>query len=364
MHFAPPRQALPLLLLAFLALLAALWAGLIRLGWAWPPLQALWVAYHGPLMIGGFLGTLVSLERASALATWLKHPWPYLAPLAAALGGLLMLLGLPLGFAQALLTVGSAMLVVIFGVIYQRHLDTAHGVMGLGAVLWLLGNGLWWSGWPLYRVVPLWIVFLILTIAGERLELARILILHRTARWLFNGCVVGLLLSLGMALFDFTWGVRLSGVSLAALGLWLWHFDLARRTVRHQAGLPRFIAACLLPGYVWLIFTGALWLIGAASFAAGPLYDAMLHAALVGFVFSMIFGHAPIILPALTGRAITYHWRLYVPLVVLHLALILRISGDLALGLPLRQWGGLLNAVAILLFLGNQLLSLRMANRG
>jgi hypothetical protein len=59
---------LPLLGLAGAALLAGLWAGLVRLGWAVPPGHPAWVANHGPLMISGFLGTLISLERAVALA--------------------------------------------------------------------------------------------------------------------------------------------------------------------------------------------------------------------------------------------------------------------------------------------------------
>ena len=42
----------------------------------------------------------------------------------------------------------------------------------------------------------------------------------------------------------------------------------------------------------------------AQFFSAGPRYDAMLHSIFLGFVFSMIFAHAPIILPTITGLAI------------------------------------------------------------
>ena len=70
-------QRLPLLALSILALLAALWAGLVRLGWSLPvgPPGVLYVA-HGPLMVCGFLGTLISLERAVALG----EGWSYAAP--------------------------------------------------------------------------------------------------------------------------------------------------------------------------------------------------------------------------------------------------------------------------------------------
>jgi len=95
---------------------------------------------------------------------------------------------------------------------------------------------------------------------------------------------------------------------------------------------------------------GALWLV-AGGIMAGPLYDAMLHAIFLGFVFAMIFGHAPLIFPSVLGRPMAYLPASYVPLIVLHGSLALRVAGDL-LGQPvLRRWGGLLNGVALLLFL-------------
>jgi hypothetical protein len=67
-------------------------------------------------------------------------------------------------------------------------------------------------------------------------------------------------------------------------------------------------------------------------------------------VFSLIFGHGPIILPALTGLSVTYHSSFYVFLVVLHGSLIIRVIGNLTGMVALRQWGGMLNFVAVLLF--------------
>ena len=60
----PGRLIMPFVVLA---LLAALWAGLLRLGWRLPPLQPQLAGAHGPLMVVGFLGTLIALERAVAL---------------------------------------------------------------------------------------------------------------------------------------------------------------------------------------------------------------------------------------------------------------------------------------------------------
>ncbi len=73
--------------------------------------------------------------------------------------------------------------------------------------------------------------------------------------------------------------------------------------------------------------------------AAGPLYDAVLHAVFVGFVFSMIFGHAPIIFPSVLGRPIPYRSFFYVHAALLHAALAARLVGDLLLLPSLRVWG-------------------------
>ena len=87
-------------------------------------------------------------------------------------------------------------------------------------------------------------------------------------------------------------------------------------------------------------------------------YDAFLHTILVGFVFSMIFGHAPIIFPAILGVPISYRPAFYVHLILLHLSLTIRILGDLVNQHDIRRWGGLLNEMAILLFLGMTIYSI------
>lgn len=65
----------------------------------------------------------------------------------------------------------------------------------------------------------------------------------------------------------------------------------------------------------------------------------------------MIFGHAPIIVPAVAGLAIPYRPR-FAPCAAARLAH-LRIGADSASWLPGRQWGGMLNAVAVVLFFLN-----------
>ncbi|HEX7974081.1 MAG TPA: hypothetical protein VF498_06715 [Anaerolineales bacterium] len=354
-HVDPKQSALriPLLALGVLLLLAALWTGLIRLGWAWPHLLPLLPAYHGPLMVSGFLGTLVSLERAVAL----HKRWTYLAPLLSGLGGLALLVDRTGLVGPFLLTLGSLGLVALFGVILQRHFARYTAVMALGSLAWLAGNLLWLAGRPIYTIVLWWAAFLVLTIAGERLELGRLVRLSRLAEGLFLGAIGLFLAGLIWSVFALAPGVRLAGIGMLALGAWLLRYDIARRTLR-KPGLPRFAAFCLLSGYLWLGFAGILALVYGAP-VAGLRYDALLHAIFIGNIISMIFGHAPIIFPAILGLPISFDPFFYAPLGLLHFSLLLRIGGDLAGSQPARLWGGLLNAIAILLFLALVGLSLR-----
>lgn len=339
------RQMLrfPLMCFGFLALLTGVWGGLLRLGWAWPQWSPTLAVLHGPLMVCGFLGTLIGVERAVAL----DRLWPYAAPALTALGTLALLVGGP---GALLMTLGSVGLVAVFGVILQRQCVLATVIMALGAGLWTVGNSLWLAGMPLAQVVPWWSGFLVLTIAGERLELSSILRLSRRQRGLFLGAVGLYVAGLGVSHLSWVLGVQLTGLGLLALAGWLLRYDIARRTVR-QRGETRFIAVCLLSGYVWLgVGGGLVWHF--AGVMAGPAYDAMLHAVFVGFVLAMIFGHAPVILPALLRRTGSpYHAALYAPLALLHMALLLRLLGDVTAWWPGRLWGGLGNVLALGVFL-------------
>ena len=348
--FAGSRRhwRMPLMALGGLSLLAAVWGGLLRLGWALPAPVASVVPAHGPLMVTGFLGTLIGLERAVAV----KRSWAYGAPLLTGVGALSLLAGAPQPAAQALMAAGGALLVAVFVHLSLRYPALHFGVMTLAALLWVVGIGLWSLGAPLHRVAGWWAGFLVLTIAGERLELSRLLSLSARSRALFVLAAGLVVAGLAVGLVQHPAGVRLAGIGLLALAAWLLRHDIAWHTLG-KAGRPRFMAICLLSGHLWLAVAGLLWVALGEAFVAGPHYDAMLHSVFLGFVFSMIFGHALIILPAVLGVALPYRGAFYAHWALLHLSLLLRVAGDLTGSAAAARWGGLGNALTIAVFMVN-----------
>ena len=78
-------------------------------------------------------------------------------------------------------------------------------------------------------------------------------------------------------------------------------------------------------------------------------YDAMVHTFFLGFTFSMIFAHGPVILPGVLGIAAKpWHFVLYVWLFLLHSSWITRVAADTVVNFQLRKISGLLSAVSII----------------
>jgi hypothetical protein len=319
----PPAARAPLLVLGFIALAAGVAGGLGRSG-AGIAAPAAGIAWHGALMASAFFGTLIALERAVAIG----RLWAYAAPAASGLGGIALL------FERAEIAFG---LFVLAGLVFalasvfihfrQRALHT--GVLALGALCLLGANGWLAAAAAVERALPLWLAFFALTIGGERLELSRLSPVPRAARQLFGVLSVAVVCAAALA-----WNPIL-GALFVAIAAWLGRYDLATRTVRAK-GITRYIAVCLLSGYVWLAVGGALLALGLAR-------DAALHAILLGFVFSMVFGHAPVILPAVLRVALPYRPVFYLPLAVLHAGVLLRF---LAL-----ETAAYVNAAAVALFI-------------
>lgn len=334
---------LPFLIPGAVALMAALLAGLERLGISLPFDAAELSLKHGPLMVAGFLTTVIGLERAVAL----QSGWTFLAPAFSGIGALLYLAGV--SFAPGLMAAGGLVL-ALSGLEGMRRQPALYSViMALGGCAGAAATFFWAFGAEIPSAIGSWMAFLALTIAGERLELTRFLPPRKGRTPSLILLVIVILLGSAASLLDTSMAPRLLGAGLFGLAVWLAIFDIARRNLK-QTGLPRFIGLALAAGYFWLGL-GGLALIDHGIPPGGYEYDAVLHVLFIGFVFSMIFGHGPVILPAVLKREAPYHPILLAWLGLLHLGLVVRLYGDhFAQEVP-RQIGGALNELAILLFI-------------
>ncbi len=327
-------------------LLTGLYAGLVLLGVPVPLILSERLAdLHSTLLVFGFVGTLISLERAVAL----RARWAYLAPGLLAVGSILTLTPMPVAVGKAVVTVGLVVHLLQYRAIWRRQPMTATAVQAVGVAVAVAAAVAWAGGVGAPSLVPLLAAFLVLTIAGERLELARMLAPGVAA----ERVVFGLSLALGfgsvVSLVMPVVAVPLCGTILLALVAWLLRHDIARLTIR-QSGLPRFVAVCVYAGYTWLALAGLAWLLGGAR-TEGPVYDAATHAIFLGFVITMIMAHAPLILPAVLRVSIPYHPALYVPVALLQLSLLVRVvAGDAWQSTIALQAGGIGAIVAIVLF--------------
>ena len=200
----------------------------------------------------GFLLTLIGLERAATTTTDGSTACRVLSILSM----LSLLIDLPSAITAALLAAGAALLLTWFFVeLYKRQHEEHFVIMALSAAVLACGNLLWLTETTLHRIVPWWAGFLILMIAGERLELTR---LRSPKPWvpvLFRLAVIIFIAGLVTSPWEFRLGVRIAGAGMIAIALWLLRYDLAWQSIK-QPGLPRFMAASLIAGYFWLAIGG------------------------------------------------------------------------------------------------------------
>ena len=342
---------------AVVAMLAGLDAAMMMIDLPAPVDASRLPEVHGFLLVLGFVGTLVSLERAVALGTRAGLA----APALLGIGALLLVSPAPLAVGRATLLAGAISLTLVYVPLWRRQRDDAVLIQAGGAVLAVGAAALWLGGVAVPALLPWLVGFVVLTIAGERVDLARLTI-GSTAPALALATVF-----MGAVLATLLWptvGYPLAGVVLVVLVCWFAANDVARRTV-NATGLPRFSAACMLGGYLWLGVAGSIWMLGGAALD-GVRYDAVVHAVFLGWTMSMIIAHAPVILPAVLRRPLPYHPALWAPAGLLHLSLALRLWAGDGLGSP-TAWriGGTLNIASLLLFAGTAVwLSVTAARTG
>lgn len=338
--------------LALASLVTGLGAGLARLGLLDLALSV--SDRHSVFMLCGFFGTLISLERAVAQGSAAALAVPAVSGI-----GAVLIWFEPQSAALAFLAAGAGLAVLSAqAALALRTLFSA--VLLVAAVLWPIGTGVWLITGDPALAAYIWLGFLILTITAERIELSRL----RQRGPLQAGLLVLLVAVFCLGLLTgepFAGTPWLTGTALAGLALWLTVNDVALITIRGE-GLARYSAAALLCGYGWLLVAAAaLLMLPPGTSAAG--HDIALHAIGLGFVLSMVFAHAPIILPAVAGLRIRYSAALYLPLALLQGATALRVTGNLLAENSLRDTSGWLTMGALGLYAATLILSSRHRRR-
>lgn len=312
---------LPLFAAVVASLVCGIAGGLVRAGVV--AAQHEWLAQaavsHAALMICGFFGTVIGIERATAA----KRAVAWLAPIASALASISLIAGAQ-AIAAGLLVTASAVFVLVNGMLCWRERAPHTLLLACAAASWGVGNVLFAVGMPPFAW---WFGFLVVTIAAERLEMTRLMPRRPGAVAMLAAVMVAVVAGAAVSPVLF-------GGALIALASWLLAFDVARRTIR-APGLPRYMAVCLISGYVWLAVGGAAW--------ALDIRDAALHALGLGFVVSMVMAHAPVILPAVAKVKMEFNRGFYAPLALLHTSLAWRLLASLG-------QGAAINAAAIALF--------------
>lgn len=330
------KERLPILLFAMLCLLSGLYSGLNRIGWNLyaTPLTA----HHGAIMVGGFLGTLIALEKIIPL----KKKSLYLIPIVNASSVVFFFLNQP-KVSIYILVVSSIALAFVFLYYYRIQRERIYILMFIGAICWLTGNMLLLTKFFYPLAFPWWAAFVLFIIAAERMELMKFRPISRFNKNIF---IVLLLCFVIGVLFSFHGaGNLICGLSLVGSSLWLLKNDMIGINVK-KTNLPRFTAISLLTGYVCLLLTGIFFFSLSDQWLT---YDAIVHTFFIGFVFSMIFAHGPMILPGVMGIAVTpFNPILYLWLIILHISWLIRIFADVLVELEVRKMSGLLSALAIL----------------
>lgn len=337
--------------LVILGLLTGILAGWIRIGWNFP--MAGTMGEHGAYMVGGFLGTLICLERTVNYPNRLA----LLVPAVNSLSIVFLLAGYSL-IAYFFLLAGGIGLTIVYLNLYAKHKNFYLLLLLSGALCYVIGNALLIKSSFYPPTVMWWIAFLFLTIAGERLEFSRFLNISGTKQTVL---VILLLLFVAGIVSPFhSIGGYILAFSMIGCSVWLLKYDMAKHSLK-KPGQTFYNGVLLITAYIWLGITGLFMAYGSYF---GLLYDAALHTFFLGFVFSMIFAHAPMILPAvLRLKANLFSPSLYIWFVFLQATLLLRISGVFFATAPYKQLAGLLNGIAIIGFFVNMAVLRKLAEK-
>lgn len=324
--------------LVMAALITAVTAGWIRIGWDMNAGGS--AANHGALMVGSFMSSVIIIERVAAM----KNKLLLLIPFVNALSAVFFIINQP-KTAQALLIAGSLGLLGICIYFIKAYKEFYYWLFLLSALCLVAGNLILFIQNSYPAAVSCWMLFFLILITAERLELTRFLPLKKSAFTQLYGCLAVAIAGLFIPFHLNGNLVLAAGVILCAA--WLLTYDMAFKALRKK-GHHQYSAIVLVAGYIWLLFSGFFMLSGTVN---ALWYDAVLHCFFIGFIFSMIFSHAPIIIPCIIKKPVKiYRPILYFWFGMLHISLASRIVADVFILMELRKWSGMFNGIAILAF--------------
>ncbi len=333
------NSRLPFFALALAGLLSGIWAGWIRIGFDLPGVDL--ATLHGPLMVGGFTGTLIGIERSvlSGNGKW------WLIPVLSGAAVVAWLLGVT-AVAPYLLAASAALLVAMQAIHLWQKRELATGIVQLaGALCFLAGNVRLLLNPFMPAIVPFWMGFILCFILATRTS--DVSLKSRGARLAVRG---GLLLYMAGLVVPFHLQGNLftgGGLMLIAFGMLITEFEEGDSW---PLPLNRYAMGCIMAGWAWLLVAG----IGLAFWKEHLYgYDGTVHAFFVGFLFSMVFIHALGKAAALAElKQPPYHPIMMVWPILLSISLVMRVfAGDILLMEQAKKWAGLVNGLSIFGFL-------------
>ena len=303
-----------------------------------------WFAqYHPVIFITGFFGTLISLERAVGLGKIF-----FLVPASIVSGVVLYVF-----FGKPHMLILSSLLFCIPSIFVVRMNKYLFYFL-FSSFLFFLGNFAFVLG-GVKSASLLLVESLVLFILAERIELSRIVKLRKSDIIFFIFAFFLILFGLVFLFLvemNYTerslvgeFPLQLVGVSNIMLGFWFLMRDIARRVINISTGITKFSATAVLLAHISLLISGILILFGKWRVWGGAI-----HLISLGFVFSMVFGHAPLIFPQIAKVKPVFSRAFYIPLAMLHMSVLVRVVSEIILLHGIKLISLYLNTASILLF--------------
>jgi len=292
-------------------------------------------------MVGGFLTTLIALEKTIPL----KRTGLLIIPLLSALT-LLMAVNGCYYVGLAFLLAGSIGLFCVQGFYFIRYPhERSIILMLIGACCLVMGNTMLIRNQFYPAAFPWWMGFVLFTIVGERMELSKFLPVSNRAKAILMTLLA--FFPLGVLLPFHHTGKYFSGIALIGISVWMMRNDVIQIGLRKE-GLVKYSSFALLLANSFLLLEGIFLVVLPNTLYA---YDILVHVFFVGYGITMIFAHGPIILPAVLGlKDKPYHPALYVCVILLHSSLLFRIVADSLMLNQGRKYSGAITGIAILLY--------------